>query len=129
MPDLDSARGYLSAARRDAQALAHMLDEKAFPLEIFGFHTQQAIEKGLKGWLCMRDILPPQSHNLRHLLVLLESSGMPIDDLWEMVGLTAFAVQFRYDAFDSLDEPFDRAYWLSRVEALLTAVERQAEVL
>jgi len=125
MPDTDSARGYISAARRDAQALAHMLDEKAFSLEIFGFHAQQAIEKGLKGWLCLLDVIPPQSHNLRQLLVLLESSGIPIDDLWEMVGLTAFAVQFRYEAFESLDEPFDRAYWLSRVEALLTGIERQ----
>jgi len=45
MPDFDGARGYLSAANRDAQALAHMFDEKAFSLEIFGFHAKQAIEK------------------------------------------------------------------------------------
>ncbi|HKK01640.1 MAG TPA: hypothetical protein VJ955_05690 [Desulfuromonadales bacterium] len=45
MPDIESARSYLAAARRDAQALAHMFDEQAFPLEIFGFHAQQAIEK------------------------------------------------------------------------------------
>ena len=127
MPDIDSARSYLAAANRDAQALAHMFDEKAFSLEIFGFHAQQAIEKGLKGWLCLRDVEPPQSHNLRHLLVLLESSGIPIDDLWEMVALTAFAVQFRYEAFDPFDEPFDRAYWLRKVEALLVDVERQTE--
>lgn len=56
MPDIESARGYLAAARRDAQALAHMFDEHAFPLEIFGFHVQQAIEKGLKSWLCLRDV-------------------------------------------------------------------------
>jgi HEPN domain-containing protein len=127
MPDIDGARGYLAAARRDARALAHMFDEKAFSLEIFGFHTQQAIEKGLKGWLCLRDVGPPQSHNLRHLLVLLESSGIPIDDLWEMVVLTAFAVQFRYESFDIFDEPFDRAYWLRKVEALLAEVERHID--
>ena len=46
MPDIESARGYLAAAGRDAQALAHMHDENAFSLEIFGFHAQQAIEKG-----------------------------------------------------------------------------------
>jgi hypothetical protein len=64
---------------------------------------------------------------VRHLLVLLESSGMPIDDLWEMVALTAFAVQFRYEAFNPFDEPFDREYWLQKVEALLVDVERQIE--
>ena len=127
MPDIDGARGYLDAASRDARALAHMFDEKAFSLEIFGFHAQQAIEKGLKGLLCLRDVEPPQSHNLRHLLVLLETTGMPIDDLWEMVALTAFAVQFRYEAFDPFDEPFDRAYWLRKVERLLADLERQLE--
>ena len=127
MPDIESARTFLAAAHRDAQALAHMLDEQAFSLEIFGFHAQQAIEKGLKGWLCLRDIEPPQSHNLRHLLVLLESSGVSIDHLWEMVTLTAFAVQFRYEAFDSLDEPFDRVYWSNKVATLLESVERQTE--
>jgi HEPN domain-containing protein len=125
MTDIDGARGYLSAARRDAQALAHMLDENAFSLEIFGFHAQQAIEKGLKGLLCLRNVEPPFSHNLRHLLVLLESSGMPIDDLWDMVTLTAFAVQFRYEAFDLFDEPFDRPHWVRRVEVLLADLELQ----
>ena len=123
MPDIDGARKYLAAARRDAKALAHMLDEDAFPLEIFGFHAQQAIEKGLKGFMCLRDVAPPFSHNLRHLLVLLESSGMPVDDLWDMLGLTAFAVQFRYEAFDVFEEPFDRSYWLNRVEVLLVDLE------
>lgn len=125
MPDIETARGYLAAARRDSIALAHMFDEHAFPLEIFGFHAQQAIEKGLKSWLCLRDVQPPQSHNLRHLLVLLESCGVPIDDLWEMVALTAFAVQFRYEAFDLMDESLDRSYWASKVESLLSDVEQQ----
>ena len=126
-PDIESARNYLAAARRDAQALAHMFDDRAFALEIFGFHAQQAVEKRLKGWLCLRDVEPPQSHNLRHLLVLLESSGIPIDELWEMVTLTAFAVQFRYEAFETIDEPFDRAYWSGKIEGLLANVELQIE--
>lgn len=125
MSDIDSASTYMAAARRDAQALANMLDESLFPLEIFGFHAQQTIEKCLKAWLCLCDIDPPQSHNLRHLLVLLESSGIQIDDWWEMVGLTAFAVQFRYEAFDSLDTSFDRVYWLRKVASLVATIETQ----
>lgn len=125
MPDIETARGYLAAARRDAMALANMFDDHAFPLEIFGFHVQQAIEKGLKSWLCLCDVQPPQSHNLRHLLVLLESCGVPIDNLWEMVALSAFAVQFRYEAFDFMDDPLDRRYWSSKVEILLADVEQQ----
>jgi len=35
-----------------------MFEEHAFPLEIFGFHVQQAIEKGLKSWLCLHDVQP-----------------------------------------------------------------------
>lgn len=123
MPDIDSARGFMAAARRDAQALANMQDEAAFPLEIFGFHAQQALEKALKAWLCLLDATPPPSHNLRHLLVLLEAHGAAVDVWWEVVGLTAFAVQFRYEAFDSLDVTLDRAYWVYRVNALLAGVE------
>jgi HEPN domain-containing protein len=128
MPDLDSARSFLAAARRDAMALAHMFDPEAFSLEIFGFHAQQAAEKSLKAWLSLRDIEPPRSHNLRHLLVLLESSGVSIESLWEMVFLTTFAVQFRYEAFDALDEPFDRPYWMGKIEGLLSTVEQQFKV-
>lgn len=125
MPDTDSARGYLAAARRDAGALVGMSDEQVFPLEIFGFHVQQAIEKAIKAWLCLRDIDPPPSHNLRHLLVLLENSGVRIDDWWDVVGLTAFAVQFRYEAYESIDSAFDRNYWQQRTATLIETVQTQ----
>ena len=128
MPDIDSARAFLAAARRDAQALANMQSEVAFPPEIFGFHAQQALEKALKAWLCVRGAVPPQSHNLRHLLVLLESSGAEVDEWWEVVGLTAFAVQFRYEAFDPLDAALDRAYWVDRVNTLLAGVDEKLGV-
>jgi len=119
MPDTETARLLLSAARRDLQALEHMLDEQAFPLEIFGFHAQQALEKTLKSCLAIAGVDIPLTHNIRHLLVLLETAGFSMGDLWDLVFLTAFAVQFRYEAFDNIEDSLDRLALLTRLQTLM----------
>lgn len=46
----DHARDLLNLARADLKAIAGMNDRDIFTDAIFGFHVQQAIEKGLKAW-------------------------------------------------------------------------------
>lgn len=91
---------------------------------MFGFHAQQAVGKALKGWLALADRELPRSHSIRHLIVLLEQAGVETDELWDFVALTAFAVQFRYEAFEAMNEPLDRPALLARVLALIERVER-----
>lgn len=124
MPDTKVARLILSAARRDLQALNNMLDDQAFPAEIFGFHAQQTVEKALKAWLALLDQEPPRTHNIRQLVVFLENAGVNEGYLWDFIELTAFAVQFRYEAYEDLNETLNRPDLLKKVSQLCDQVER-----
>ncbi|MBF0262512.1 MAG: DNA-binding protein, partial [Magnetococcales bacterium] len=50
MNDPDQARMLLNMAFKDHRALRAMRDLDEVATEIFGFHVQQAIEKGIKAW-------------------------------------------------------------------------------
>ncbi|MBF0627219.1 MAG: HEPN domain-containing protein [Magnetococcales bacterium] len=122
MPDLETTRRLLSAARRDLQSIGNMLDREKFPDETFGLLAQQAEEKCLKAWLAARDQPVPRTHNLRLLIILLEQTGVVVPQEWHMLELTAFAVQFRYDACDTMDEPLNRPMILQHITELFSNV-------
>jgi HEPN domain-containing protein len=75
MRDLDQARALLDLAARDLRALEGMSDATVFADEIFGFHMQQTAEKALKAWLATEGVVYPKTHDLSHLLSLLEEPG------------------------------------------------------
>lgn len=81
MSDSKQARVLLEAARRDLRALEGMRDSAVFADEIFGFHAQQAAEKLLKAWLAIEGVLYPRTHDLDHLLRLLEQHGAQLSGL------------------------------------------------
>jgi len=66
--DKDHALQMLEMAKKDHQALAHMLDANEFPEEIFGFHAQQSIEKALKAWIASRGLEYPKTHDISAML-------------------------------------------------------------
>ena len=125
MRDIKHARLMVDMAAADLQAVSHMIDQSQFADSVFGFHCQQAVEKLCKAWLSLVGIEYPRTHDLRTLFHLIESHEpeqlMPFIDL---VDLTDYAVQFRYEApldLDSLDRPVlseqIRVFFL-RVESL-----------
>jgi HEPN domain-containing protein len=125
MADLDHARSMLRMAHKDFNALVGMQENPLFADEIFGFHTQQAVEKALKAWLCTHDVIYPLTHELTRLLALLESQGAEVEKFWPLVQYTLFAVQARYEeGVTELDEPIDRALEVKNVRALLVHVEQ-----
>lgn len=73
-----------------------------------GFHAQQAIEKWLKAFLAHREVHFEYTHDLRHLVGLIEGAGLAFPlDTPAVVMFTEFAVPLRYE--DLLDaEPLDR---------------------
>lgn len=75
MSDRDHARMLLEMAEKDLKALRGMDDTEIFADEVFGFHTQQVIEKALKAWLNHCNIQYPKSHDLEELFALLEQAG------------------------------------------------------
>ncbi|MBF0419834.1 MAG: HEPN domain-containing protein [Magnetococcales bacterium] len=122
MYDHETVRRMLEAARRDLQAIVNMCDAELFSDEIFGLHAQQAVEKALKTWLAHRDQEVPRTHNLRLLLVMLTQSGEDVTGEWTFIDLTAFATQFRYDAWNATSAPLDRQGLVEQVTTLLVKV-------
>ena len=123
MPDIDHARALLEAARRDLRALEAMGDAGAFADEIFGFHAQQAVEKGLKAWLALNGVTYPRTHDLRVLLGLLQRCGVDVSTIQGVMEYGAYAVAFRYEALPLDADPLDRRAALERVRDLLGRVE------
>ena len=123
MSGLEDAKDLLTAARNDVQALNGMLDPEVFADEVFGFHAQQAAEKSLKAWIAVLGSDYPLTHNLISLLTQLEEMGCDVGELWELVQYNAFAVQYRYARFESLDAELDRPEIARRVTELLNHVQ------
>lgn len=123
MTALEDARNLLSMARRDFDALRGMIDNPLFADEIFGFHAQQAIEKGLKAWLCADGVPFPFTHDISRLLDLLENNGHDVAAFWPLVQYTVFAVQARYDIAMMADEPpLQRANVIAEIAQLVESV-------
>lgn len=126
MNDIDHARDLLRMARADLKALAGMGDPEIFIDAIFGFHAQQAIEKGLKAWLTALGATYPKTHDLNLLLTLLEERNQAVEDLWDLLEFNPYAVQFRYD-WSPEEAPLDRGEVVEQVTALLVKVASMVE--
>jgi HEPN domain-containing protein len=122
MSDLEHARELLGMASKDLRALEGMLEPETFADEVFGFHAQQAVEKALKSWIASRGGEYPLTHSIATLLALLERSECEVEGLWELTRYGAFAVQFRYEAFDLEEAPLDRSAVLDEVRTLVRRV-------
>ncbi len=127
--DKDHAFQMLEMAKKDHQALTHMLDAENFSEEIFGFHAQQSIEKGLKAWIAGRGLTYPKSHDVSALIKILENNGEDLSNFPNLEDYTIFAVQYRYEAYDELEDKLDRqeiikgtGAFLAHVEAVLSAI-------
>ncbi|MBF0290761.1 MAG: HEPN domain-containing protein [Nitrospinae bacterium] len=123
MSDIEHARMMLELAKKDFKALGGMIDAEVFDDSIFGFHVQQTAEKAIKAWLSFLGVKYPKTHDLRHLLTLLDGRGVSTEALFELVEYNAYAVQFRYESFLADEGPIDRKEALSLAGSLIERVE------
>jgi HEPN domain-containing protein len=95
-------------ASEDAVALREFEGNPEIADSILGFHAQQAIEKWLKAVLAHNGVEFDYTHDLRHLIGLIEAADLAFPFATpDIVVFTEFAVPLRYE--DLLDaEPFDR---------------------
>ncbi len=112
----------LQKAEDDLRALTGMCDSKIFTYELFGFHAQQAIEKALKAWILHLGFEHPRIHDIRELLRVLESYGADITPFITLARFNIFAVQYRYDIFDSVEASPDRKIIIREVTELVEYV-------
>lgn len=118
---LSEAEGFLKMARADLATALESSDSARFREAAWGFWLQQAAEKGLKAWLHQLNLLPPRSHDLARLLLMLKDAGAAMGAYEELERLTDYAVQFRYDV-DLPPLALDRAEWNEKVKEFLDTV-------
>ena len=97
-------------------------DATVYADEVFGFHAQQAVEKALKAWLCLRGQRYPFTHDINELLSRLSAVGEEVDQLRDLDDLSDFAMGLRYGPLNEHEPPLDRRATLRRVEAVLDQV-------
>jgi HEPN domain-containing protein len=112
----------LAKSRIDLAVLEHMTDAAKFPDEVFGFHVQQAIEKALKGWIASLPSQYPKSHDLIVLARILAAEGKDLAKYERIEDFTAFAAQYRYEAYEGKSHPLDREATLTLVKLLVAEV-------
>lgn len=96
--ELDLARALASKAESDLR-MAEIGIEHDAPLDAVAFHVQQAAEKLLKALLASRGIEYPRTHDVEALLDLILTDFAVFDGFRErLLGLSAYAVEMRYDA-------------------------------
>jgi HEPN domain-containing protein len=83
-------------ATEDAVALREIAGNSEIADSILGFHAQQAIEKWLKAVLADQGVNFEYTHDLRHLIGLVEAAGVAFPlDIPDVVMYTEFAVPLR----------------------------------
>lgn len=91
-----SPEDWLRHARSDL-ALARQRHTPDILLTTLCFHTQQAVEKGIKAVLVQRGIVFPYTHDLARLITLVQDARLPWPaDLDAAAALTEYAVGSRY---------------------------------
>jgi HEPN domain-containing protein len=110
----------LRKSAEDQYVLERLIGEVDAPDAVIGFHAQQAVEKLLKAVLTSRSIRYGRTHDLDHLVGLLEQHGLSMPPGAERLsGLMPYAVEFRYDEIPLEAEerkPLDRQWALDCVQ-------------
>lgn len=125
-PELDEALLLLRKAREDADAVRKLAPDAEIADSIVGFHAQQAAEKALKAVLAGTGDEFPWTHDLRHLIDMLDEAGMPLPErLRETRTLAPWAVEFRYGG--TIDDQLDRAQALMLADGALVWAQNQID--
>lgn len=92
-------------------------------VEIACYHCQQCAEKMLKGFLSLRGITPPKTHDLRELCRLSESNDSDFSKIsQECILLSPYGVNVRYPNTIEVEES-DMKKALAYAEKVLAFVE------
>lgn len=120
MPPPDLAIVLIHKADQDIYVLDKMVGDEEAPVEVFGFHAQQATEKLIKALLARGAVPYTRTHRLGELVDLAADNGIGLPEGIEfLVDLTPYAVEFRYDvAPDEGCDELDKHDVLAQVLAL-----------
>ena len=111
MSHVELAARWLKKAKSDLNTATHMFND-VWPkeLDISCYHSQQAVEKALKGYLVYHNYNPPYTHDLAVLCSCCAEFDKSFQTRMETcVALTEYATRTRYpDDFDIEEAETDR---------------------
>ena len=97
---------WLASGLRDLDSAKFPMAMRPKPLEIIGFHCQQAVEKHLKAFLVSNALVPDKTHDLLFLLRECSAFDSDFQNLAPACAmLTEYAVRTRYPHPGTVDEP------------------------
>lgn len=121
MPPAELATLLLRKADQDIYVLERLAADTHAPVEVFGFHAQQAAEKLIKAAIAQRSLPCERTHRLGELIDMAADHGLRFPAVVEaLVDLTPFAVEYRYDAVpdEFTDDEMDKPAVLEQVREL-----------
>lgn len=115
-PAPGSAADWLRRARSDLSLASVTLPRDVLYNELC-FHAQQAVEKSIKAVLVHYGIEFRKVHDIDYLMTMLPQEVSVPPDAEEIVGLTSYAVMFRYpgDYEDVTEEEYHWAIQAARM--------------
>jgi HEPN domain-containing protein len=125
MDNLQNAQEWWRLADMDLSTAEYLVGMRPMPIEIICYHSQQAAEKYLKGYLVLHGNTPPKTRDLNVLLkqcTILSPELQNISD--PCSDLTAYGVQPRYPMEWVLDE-VDVHQALANAKAVWDCIKRQ----
>jgi HEPN domain-containing protein len=88
---------WLIKSQQDLGAARVLFESGNTYLDIAAYHCQQAVEKGIKGYLTYHDVLFQKTHDLNRLLALCLPQSEEFGQWKKMAAmLTPYATEFRY---------------------------------
>lgn len=105
---LDFARELIAAADRDLVVLRKGVPDREMPVEVLGFHCEQAVEKCIKAVLAIHQVEFRKIHDIRTLTDLARDAGRVVPLYEQLEALTPFAVEFRYQGLAQGKSPVER---------------------
>jgi HEPN domain-containing protein len=113
---MDLVRQWLEKAEKDFNLARHLIEERHSYCEAIAFHSQQTVEKLLKGFLVYHQVEFPKTHNLGELLDLVATREPTLAlALGDITALNPYGVEYRYPADfpDLTQEDADGAFRLA----------------
>ena len=103
MRNIEDLKEWVTIAKSDLDSAIYLSDMKPFPTAIICYHSQQCVEKLLKGFFALNGRPVPKTHNL----LLLHKSCCRLDEefsliLEQCVQLNGYATDIRYPYFEAL---------------------------
>jgi HEPN domain-containing protein len=99
------AQEWLSLAEMDLQSAEYLKGMRPMPLEIICFHSQQAVEKILKGFIVLQNVRPQKTHDLVELWGLCNSYLSDFDKVKQQCELlNEYSVIPRYPKEKTISE-------------------------